>query len=98
MLKEKDFNSIPLLLVNSWEQHVKLYITARTSYKCVWYNSSTFRTLDSRRAPKVCSKTVVNFFGIVLTLIINNRRKKLNEIIMILDYNWFQKICPDNIK
>ncbi len=72
MLKEKDFNSIPLLLVNSWEQHVKLYTTARTSYKCAWYNSSTFRTLDSRRASRVCSKTVVDFFGIVLTLIINN--------------------------
>src|SRR5215208_5337912 len=54
MLKEKDFNSIRSLSVNSWEQYVKLYTTARASYKCAWYYSSKFRTFYSRRAARVC--------------------------------------------
>jgi hypothetical protein len=48
MLKEKDFNSIPLLSVNPWEQYVKLYTIARTRYKCAWYHSP----LSGHRIPE----------------------------------------------
>ena len=63
MLKEKDFNSIPLLLVNSWEQYVEFYKTSRlaTNMHGIIVPLSGHRIPEER--PEFVVKHLVNFFG-----------------------------------
>jgi hypothetical protein len=85
MLKEKDFNSIPLLSVNPWEQYVKLYTIARTRYKCAWYHSPLSGHRIPEERPDFVIEQLSKFFGKKK----NNESEYKNRVYIISIFNGF---------
>jgi hypothetical protein len=85
MLKEKNFNSIPLLSVNPWEQYVKLYTIARTRYKCAWYHSPLSGHRIPEERPDFAIDQLSKFFGKKK----NNESEYKNRVYIISIFNGF---------